>query len=121
MMSEVNKLKGSKEILYPKTAYKEESFQDFTARYNGFGKNLYEALKDENIELFEKLKFYQMVNEKEDSFAEYIHNGISFTIHLCFYSELIILSTNKQCIEIGSWEKNEIEKAVHFILKTLIK
>jgi hypothetical protein len=119
IVAEVKRLKLSKEILYPKKKYKQESFNDFTKRYNGFGKDLYTELKNENLEIFEKLKFYQMLNEKKDSFAEYLNNGNSFAIHLDYYCELILINNNEKHIEIGTWEKDEIKKAINFILKEL--
>ncbi|WP_299065505.1 hypothetical protein [uncultured Polaribacter sp.] len=121
IVAELKRLRLSKEILYPKKKYNQESFKSFTARYNGFGKNLYKKLKNENSIIFEKLKFYQMLNEKEDSYAEYIHNGNSFVIQLDFHSELILISNNEKHIEIGTWEKNEIKLAINFILEELIK
>ncbi|WP_156025553.1 hypothetical protein [Tenacibaculum sp. 47A_GOM-205m] len=120
IVSEIKKLKTSKEILYPKTDYKQESFEEFKKRYNGYGKEIHAKLKNKNPELFDKLKFYQMIDQPEDSFSEYIDNGKSFIIQLDYYSELIIISNNKKHFEIGNWEKDEIKKSINFILKELI-
>ena len=120
IVSEIKKLKISKEILYPKTDYRQESLETFKERYNGYGKDIHTELENKKPEIFEKLKFYQMINQEEDSFAEYIDNEKSFIIQLDYYSELIIVSDNKKHFEIGTWEKDEVKKAFNFILKELM-
>ena len=120
IVSEIEKLKISREILYPKKEYQQEPFENFTKRYNGYGKDIHTELKNKNPEIFEKLKFYQMINQEEDSFAEYIDNEKSFIIQLDYYSELIIVSDNKKHFEIGTWEKDEVKKAFNFILNELM-
>lgn len=88
--------------------------------WNGYGKDLFTVLKNKKPNLFNKLKFYQKISEKEDSFAEYIDNTNAFVIHLDYYSELILIYNNEKHIEFGTWDKHEIEKSINFILKELV-
>lgn len=96
-----------------------ESFKTLETRYNGFGLPLYYKLKTIHPDIFNKLKFYQPLKDKEDSFAEYVTDYISFFIGLDFYSEKIIIGTNYTVIEIGTWEKATIKTAIDYILNEI--
>ena len=120
IVNQIKELKLSKEILWPKKLYKLETFEDLENRYNGFGKKLYYNLKTENPKVFNNLRFYQELNDEKDSYAEYIDDNTSFVIQLDFYSELILVWNNENTIEIGSWENDEVKKAINIILNKFL-
>ncbi len=121
MISEIEKIITSREIIYPKENYINESFEEFNLRYNGYGKKIFEELRKLKPEIFKKIAFYQSKEDKEDGFAEYIDEEISFAIRLDFYREEIIIWNNKWGKEIGFWENNEIEKSLNFIIEKVEK
>jgi len=121
IIDEIKKLKNSKELIYPKTDYRQEPFESFKERYNGYGKELYEVLINQYPNIFEKLKLYQPLDYPEDSFAEYIGSKKSFVIQLDYHSELILINDGKKHFEIGTWGKDQINKSLNFIINEILE
>ena len=111
--------------------YEEESFNEFTSRYHGFGKEIYKTLQNKIPDIFEKLKFYRATGSTEkcvgdfpyieDSYAIYDDQIATFQIQLDPLSEVAIIFNYEITFETGYWSLNPNEDILNFIKTNFIK
>jgi len=112
-------------ILGDHQEYEEEKFEEVVLRYNRFGKELYNVIKEELPNVFKYLKYYKGTKstekcvfgaEPENSYAIYNDGNILFSIQLEPECEVICLNNWKTQIEIGDWDNNDYYKqSIEFI------
>ena len=103
----------------------EETFTEFTNRYDGFGKDFYLMIKDSLPLVFEKLKFYKAtvrtgkcvgVANTKDSFAIFEGNVNKFVIQLSYYGVICLWDIDTRFdYETGDWSDNAYKEALEFI------
>ncbi|KGO85436.1 hypothetical protein Q765_16345 [Flavobacterium rivuli WB 3.3-2 = DSM 21788] len=103
----------------------EETFTEFTNRYDGFGKDFYLMIKDSLPLVFEKLKFYKAtvrtgkcvgVANTKDSFAIFEGNVNKFVIQLSYYGVICLCDIDTNFIyETGDWSDNAYKEALEFV------
>lgn len=113
------------EILGDHQQYVEEKFEDVLVRYNRFGKDIYNVIKEELPSVFKYLKYYKATEntkkhvsgaQLEDSYAIYNDGNILFSIQLDPDCEVICLNNWETHIEIGDWNNNDYYKqSIEFI------
>ena len=109
------------DLLTSNEDYIEETFDDVSRRYSGYGKEIYRRLRDEMPKVFNNLTYYQcLTSQTQDSYAIYSHNDKSFAIQLEPIGEVIVLWNNEKQIEIGFWSKDEYRDTINFI-KTILE
>ncbi len=104
----------------------EETYQDFLVRYDGFGKNLYERIRVEQPDFFDKLVFYKSIrNHIKDSYAFYDNLEKQFRIQLEPACEVIVISSfdNSFYADFGDWHNgfDAITESVELIKMELAK
>ncbi len=91
-------------ILLPKFNFRNESFEDFKNRYNGFGKDLYQHIQNEIAPVFNNLQLYRSTNfQTSDSYAIFDNGKHTFAMQLDPESEMIILWNENTQNEFGTW------------------
>ncbi|WP_026727392.1 hypothetical protein [Flavobacterium denitrificans] len=101
--------------------YIEEKFEEVLVRYNRFGKDLYNVIKEELPDVFKYLKYYRTIKygnigQLEDSYATYNDGDILFAIQLEPECEVICLYNREIHIEISDWNNNDYYKqSIEFI------
>jgi len=103
--------------------FHEETLDELQERYSGFGRDLYQLIKEKIPHVFSNLRFYQGINyQMGDSYAVYEdpNPGKSFAIQLDPDIEVIILWNSAIQTEIGSWFEKPEEEAILFILDELL-
>ena len=119
-------------LLNDSQEYIEETYEEVKTRYILFGKDIYQILKENELELFNNLKFYKAtkliekttwgVAETENSYAIYDDGKISFGIQLEPMTAVICLHNQRTQIEIGDWNGNDYyTESIKFIKEELIK
>ena len=77
--------------------FEQEDFENTAKRYEGFGKDLYEIIKEELPDIYERLKFYRNTKiQIEDSYAEFLNIINGFAIQLDPLCEVIVLWNDKK-------------------------
>lgn len=126
------KEKMTHSLLNNSQEYIEETYEEVKTRYILFGKDIYQILKEKELEIFNNLKFYQATKliekttwgkaETKNSYAIYDDGKISFGIQLEPMSAVICLHNQKTQIEIGDWNGNDYySESIKFIKEELIK
>lgn len=112
--------------------YLEETYEEVKIRYLLFGKDLYQILKENEPEIFYKLRFFKAIKliektcwgevESENSYAIYDDGKNTFGIQLEPTTPVICLHNQQTQIEIGDWNGNDFYKeSIKFIKEELIK
>lgn len=104
---------------------KEESFDDFILRYNGFGKEIYGEIKLKIPDIFEKIKLYKAIKstgkcagyfpQTLDSYAHYYSKNLAFRIYLDPECEVIGIHNDYLLFETGFWSKSPSMEIINFI------
>lgn len=109
-----------KSEMLPSGDYAQEYYDAVMARYSGFGKNLYQKLRDMYPDVFFNLTFYRRIDyQVEDSYAVFVDGDSFFVIQLDPLCEVIVLWSKLDRIEIGSWSHDEYSEAMAFITDQL--
>lgn len=99
----------------------EENIEDFTNRYQGFGKEVYKYIKQELPNIYSRLKYYRnTITQTEDSYAEFIDNINNLAIQLDPVSEVIVIWDETKHIEIGTWSNNQYKETINYIKNILL-
>lgn len=108
----------------------EEPYDDFSNRFEGFGKELYTEIKLEVPLIFKKLKLYKAIKSTKkcagyypqtlDSYAHYFSEKISFRIYIDPESEVIGIHNYDFAFETGYWSNNPIKEIIDYIKKEVI-
>lgn len=98
--------------------YHKESYEEVTARYDGFGKDLFNLIRERMPDAFTHLKFYtgRYTDEKsegryDDCLAVYKKGDITLLITLSYW-DAICLSNGKTFLEIQDWGQDYYEEAL---------
>jgi len=92
-----------------------ERFDQFNARYFGFGKGLFVELHNRLESHNLNIKFYHGSVAVEDAFVLLYKNGTEIAIQLDPLIEKIILWDQETRIELGDWYDNHVELALFAI------
>lgn len=96
--------------------YIQESQDDVVARYDGFGKKLFDVMSAVLPRCYQGLKFYRAISHQtEDVFAICESVGHDFGIQLDPDCEVICLWDKSTYIEIGCWSEDEYSESIEFI------
>lgn len=109
-------------ILSPIEDYEREDFYGMNERYSGFGKEIYQKLKETLPLVFNKLMFYKNVRQQvSHSYAVYMDGTKSFALQLDPLCEVIVLwDRHNSHVEIGAWSQDEYTEAIEFIKTRLL-
>ena len=103
-------------------AYQKETFDEVTARYEGFGSELFLNIKDQYPDIFKNLTFYKIQPEPyDDSFAVYTKGRTSFAIQLEPDIEQITLWNKSDSTIIGNWSNDLYNDSINYIITKLLK
>ena len=84
--------------------YEQENYQEFNARYKGFGKDIYSKMNRELPFVLDNIKLYKKVDyQLPDSFSVFDNGKSTFAIQLDPECEVIIIWNKKTQIEFGNW------------------
>lgn len=93
----------------------------FDVRPSGFGKEIYQKIKDSLPFVFDNLSYYKDVTfQTKDSYAVFREDKTAFGIQLDPICEVIVLWNDHTQVEIGTWSKDEYAEAIEFILNHLL-
>ena len=111
--------------------YIEETYGEYKTRYVLFWKDIYQILKENEPQVFDKLRFYKATKligkttwgevESENSYAIYDDEKLYFGIQLEPITPVICLYNQQTRIEIGDWDGNDYyAESIKFIKEELI-
>lgn len=105
----------------------EESFEEFTSRYNGFGSDFYRELSIKFPIVFQHLRFYKEVRgtgkcsgilnfpDLKASHAHFLYRDFALVIGLDPGTPQISIHNYKTGIEVGYWSDKPFEELNKFI------
>jgi hypothetical protein len=96
--------------------FQPETYEAMRSRYDGFGLDVFEAMKSSMPSVFEALRFYrESSHQPSDVYAVCHWNQTSFAIQLDPDCEVICLWDRSIQTEIGTWESDPASAALDFI------
>ncbi len=102
-------------------SFAEETMEEVSSRYSGFGYQLYEMIRDQFPKAFTQLRFYRSEQHQTDDSFAICEIGHPFGIQLDPDIEVIVLGADNLHTEIGAWADNPCEDAIRFIQQHFIE
>jgi hypothetical protein len=104
--------------------FENENYEDFTLRYDGFGKEIYSIIKSDLPNIFKHLRFYRLVHPQhneghskfdpdDDSFALFDNGKKTFVILLDYYGVICIWNKSDINWETGLWSVDPIQDIIN--------